>query len=66
MSPLPPGAAWSDAALSLFGATGATAVSAAAGAGKTTALVELLRRRLAGDGPGEPLAPREVVAITFT
>ena len=66
MSPLPPGASWSDAALTLFGATGATAVSAAAGAGKTTALVELLRRRLAGDGPGEPLAPREVVAITFT
>ena len=66
MSPLPPGAAWSDAALSLFDATGATAVSAAAGAGKTTALVELLRRRLAGDGPGEPLAPRDVVAITFT
>ena len=66
MSPLPPGAAWSDAALALFGATGATAVSAAAGAGKTTALVELLRRRLAGDGPGEPLDPREVVAITFT
>jgi len=66
MSPLPPGAAWSDAALSLFGAAGATAVSAAAGAGKTTALVELLRRRLAGDGPGEPLTPREVVAITFT
>jgi len=66
MSPLPPGAAWSDAALSLFGATGATAVSAAAGAGKTTALVELLRRRLAGDDPGVPLAPREVVAITFT
>ena len=66
MSPLPPGAAWSDAALSFFGATGSTAVSAAAGAGKTAALVELLRRRLAGDGPGEPLAPREVVAITFT
>ena len=66
MSPLPTGAAWSDAALALFDATGATAVSAAAGAGKTTALVELLRRRLAGDGPGEPLSPRDVVAITFT
>ena len=66
MSPLPAGARWSDAALALFDATGATAVSAGAGSGKTTALLELLRRRLAGIGPGEPLAPRDVVAITFT
>ncbi len=66
MSPLPAGARWSDAALALFEATGATAVSAGAGSGKTTALLELLRRRLAGIGPGPPLAPREVVAITFT
>ncbi len=66
MSPLPAGARWSEAALALFDATGATAVSAGAGSGKTTALLELLRRRLAGIGPGEPLAPRDVVAITFT
>jgi ATP-dependent helicase/nuclease subunit A len=66
MSPLPAGASWSDAAQALFRASGAIAVSAAAGAGKTSALVELLRRRLAGDGPEEPLAPRDVVAITFT
>ncbi|HET8723783.1 MAG TPA: UvrD-helicase domain-containing protein [Anaeromyxobacteraceae bacterium] len=66
MSPLPEGARWSDAALTLFEAEGEIAVSAAAGAGKTTALVELLRRRLAGAGPGPALAPREVVAITFT
>ena len=66
MSPLPAGARWSDAALALFDATGVTAVSAGAGSGKTTALLELLRRRLAGIGPGEPLAPRDVVAITFT
>ncbi len=66
MSPLPAGARWSDAALALFEATGSTAVSAGAGSGKTTALLELLRRRLAGIGAGEPLAPRDVVAITFT
>ena len=66
MSPLPEGARWSEAALALFDASGATAVSAGAGSGKTTALLELLRRRLAGIGPEEPLAPRDVVAITFT
>ncbi len=66
MSPLPAGARWSDAALALFEAQGATAVSAGAGAGKTTALVELLRRLLAGSGPAGALAPRQVVAITFT
>jgi ATP-dependent exoDNAse (exonuclease V) beta subunit len=66
MSPLPEGARWSDAALALFEAEGEIAVSAGAGAGKTTALVELLRRRLAGAGPGAALSPREVVAITFT
>ena len=66
MSPLPAGARWSDAATALFDAAGETAVSAGAGSGKTTALVEFLLRRLAGTGPGEPLAPGEVVAITFT
>ena len=66
MSPLPAGARWSDAALALFDAEGSTAVSAGAGSGKTTALLELVRRRLAGIGPGAPLSPREVVAITFT
>ena len=66
MSPLPDGARWSEAALALFDATGATAVSAGAGSGKTTALLELLRRRLAGIGSEGPLAPRDVVAITFT
>ena len=48
MSPLPAGARWSEAALSLFDASGATAVSAGAGSGKTTALVELS----AGCSPG--------------
>jgi ATP-dependent helicase/nuclease subunit A len=66
VSPLPEGASWSEAALALFDAEGEIAVSAAAGAGKTTALVELLRRRIAGSGPGPAIAPREVVAITFT
>jgi len=66
MSPLPAGARWGDAALALFDAEGSTAVSAGAGSGKTTALLELVRRRLAGIGPGPPLSPREVVAITFT
>ena len=66
MSPLPAGARWGDAALALFDAEGSTAVSAGAGSGKTTALLELVRRRLAGIGAGALLSPREVVAITFT
>jgi len=61
-----PGIAWSDAALALFRLEGATGVSAGAGAGKTTALVELLLRIFAGDTPLGACAPRGVVAITFT
>jgi ATP-dependent helicase/nuclease subunit A len=65
-APAPPGIAWSDAALALFDLEGDTAVSAGAGAGKTTALVELMLRLLAGDTPLGACAPHEVVAITFT
>ena len=61
-----PGVVWSEAALSLFRLEGASGVSAGAGTGKTTALVELLLRLLAGETPLGPCEPREVVAITFT
>jgi ATP-dependent exoDNAse (exonuclease V) beta subunit len=61
-----PNVAWSDAALELFRLEGASGVSAGAGTGKTTALVELLLRLLGGETPLGPCEPREVVAITFT
>ena len=54
------------AAEALFRLGGPTAVSAGAGSGKTTALVELAVRLLSGAATGTPLAPSEVVAITFT
>jgi len=58
--------AWSDAARALFALSGPTAVSAGAGSGKTTALVELCVRLLSGEAMGTPCEPWEVVAITFT
>ena len=57
---------WSDAARALFELAGDTAVSAGAGSGKTTALVELCVRLLSGEATGTPLDPGEVAAITFT
>jgi ATP-dependent helicase/nuclease subunit A len=60
------GITWSDAARALFSLTGPTAVSAGAGSGKTTCLVELCVRLLAGEATGAPLEAGEIVAITFT
>lgn len=57
---------WSEAALALFDLTGPTAVSAGAGSGKTTCLVELCLRLLSGEATGAPCEPAELVAITFT
>jgi ATP-dependent helicase/nuclease subunit A len=57
---------WSDAAKALFELEGDTAVSAGAGSGKTTALVELCVRLLSGQATGTPLEPGQVAAITFT
>ena len=57
---------WSDAARALFELRGDTAVSAGAGSGKTTALVELCVRLLSGEATGTPLDPGRVAAITFT
>jgi len=58
--------AWSEAARALFELDGPTAVSAGAGSGKTTALVELCVRLLSGEALGTPCDPAEVAAITFT
>jgi ATP-dependent exoDNAse (exonuclease V) beta subunit len=57
---------WGEAARALFELTGPTAVSAGAGSGKTTALVELTVRLLGGEALGSPCAPSELAAITFT
>ena len=57
---------WSDAALELFDLRAPTAVSAGAGSGKTTALVELCVRLLSGEALGAPCEPGELVAIPFT
>lgn len=57
---------WSEAALRLFDLTADTAVSAGAGSGKTTALVELCVRLLSGEATGAPLEPGALAAITFT
>jgi len=57
---------WSPAAEALFRLDRATAVSAGAGSGKTTALVELCLRLLSGEATGSPLDPGAIVAITFT
>ncbi|BDG01771.1 UvrD-helicase domain-containing protein [Anaeromyxobacter oryzae] len=54
------------AARALFELSAPTAVSAGAGSGKTTALVELCLRLLDGSALGTPCAPAEIVAITFT
>ncbi len=55
-----------EAAQALFRLGAPTAVSAGAGSGKTTALVELCVRLLAGEATGEPCDPGALVAITFT
>ena len=60
------GVTFSPAAVELFQLTGPTAVSAGAGSGKTTALIELVTRLLSGEALGAPCAPGEIVAITFT
>ncbi len=57
---------WPEAALALFALRADTAVSAGAGSGKTTALVELCVRLLSGEATGTPLDPGQVAAITFT
>ncbi len=57
---------WSEAAGQLFTLTGPTAVSAGAGSGKTTCLVELCVRLLSGEATGTPCDPSEIAAITFT
>jgi ATP-dependent exoDNAse (exonuclease V) beta subunit len=57
---------WSEAARALFDLVGPTAVSAGAGSGKTTCLVELCVRLLSGEATGRPCDPAELVAITFT
>jgi ATP-dependent exoDNAse (exonuclease V) beta subunit len=57
---------WSEAARALFELRADTAVSAGAGSGKTTALVELCVRLLSGEATGTPLDPGQVAAITFT
>lgn len=54
------------AAEALFQLSGPTAVSAGAGSGKTTALVELLLRLLDGRATGAPCPPSALAAITFT
>ncbi|ABC82282.1 UvrD-helicase domain-containing protein [Anaeromyxobacter dehalogenans] len=54
------------AAQALFRLEAPTAVSAGAGSGKTTALVELCVRLLEGSALGSPCEPRELAAITFT
>jgi ATP-dependent helicase/nuclease subunit A len=58
--------AFGEAAEALFRLSAPTAVSAGAGSGKTTALVELCVRLLSGEATGEPLDPGAIVAITFT
>ena len=60
------GIVFSPAAEALFRLTGPTAVSAGAGSGKTTALVELVLRLLDGRATGQPFSPAELAAITFT
>ena len=54
------------AARALFALDRATAVSAGAGSGKTTALVELCVRLLSGEATGTPLDPGAIAALTCT
>ena len=65
MSPREP-VVFGPAALALFELDRPTAVSAGAGSGKTTALVELCVRLLSGEATGTPLDPGAIAAITFT
>lgn len=60
------GVAFGEAAEALFALTGPTALSAGAGSGKTTCLVELCMRLMSGEATGSPLEPSEIAAITFT
>jgi len=60
------GISFGPAATALFRLEAPTAVSAGAGSGKTTALVELCARLLSGEALGAPCAPGEIAAITFT
>ncbi len=60
------GKVWDGAARALFDLRGPTAVSAGAGAGKTTCLVELCIRLLSGEATGTAADPAELVVITFT
>ena len=53
------------AASALFRLEAPTAVSAGAGSGKTTALVELCVRLLSGEATGAPCDPGALAAITF-
>ncbi len=55
-----------EPASALFRLEAATAVSAGAGSGKTTALVELCVRLLSGEALGTACDPGEIAAITFT
>jgi len=57
---------WSEAAKALFRLAAPTAVSAGAGSGKTTCLVELCARLFSGEATGTPCDPSELAAITFT
>ncbi|HET8538885.1 MAG TPA: UvrD-helicase domain-containing protein [Anaeromyxobacter sp.] len=55
-----------QAASALFDLHGPTAVSAGAGTGKTTALVELCVRLLSGEATAEPCDPGAIAVVTFT
>jgi len=57
---------FSETAERLFALSGPTAVSAGAGSGKTTCLIELCVRLFSGEALGVPCHPSEVAAITFT
>jgi ATP-dependent helicase/nuclease subunit A len=57
---------FSEAAQALFRLETPTALSAGAGSGKTTALVELCVRLLSGEALGTPCEPAQIAAITFT
>jgi ATP-dependent exoDNAse (exonuclease V) beta subunit len=60
------GIVFGEAARALFRLERPTAVSAGAGSGKTTSLVELCVRLLSGEATGAPCEPAALVAITFT
>jgi ATP-dependent exoDNAse (exonuclease V) beta subunit len=58
--------AFPEAVRPLFRLEAPTALSAGAGSGKTTAVVELVVRLLSGEALGAPCGPAEIAAITFT